>query len=90
MEDLEQLVDLAGGIDELMTTMPRTPERMAERISEGLLSIDPKTEPSGNETYFFVLEEGDQIIGTSAIYAAVGLERPFYSYKIVKRSQFSP
>ncbi len=88
--DLDQLVDLAGGIKGLMTTMPRDPARMADRVAEGRSSLDPTVEVTGEETYFFVLEEDGKIIGTSAIYAAVGLDRPFYSYKITNRSQVSP
>ncbi len=88
--DLDQLVDLADGIKGLMTTMPRDPARMADRVEEGRSSLDPGVEVTGEETYFFVLEEDGEIIGTSAIYAAVGLDRPFYSYKITKRSQVSP
>ncbi len=88
--DLDQLVDLAHGIKELMTTMPRNSERMAERIAEGEASFGPVQDVTGNEIYFFVLEEDGVIVGTSAVYAAVGLDRPFYSYKIAKRSQVSP
>ncbi len=39
----------------------------------------------------FVLEDDDgEIIGTSAIYSNVGLDRPFYSYKISKITKSSP
>lgn len=88
--DLDQLVDLAGGIHELMTTMPRDPARMAERIEASQTSTAPEREVDGSESYFFVLEEDGQVTGTSAIYASVGHDRPFYNYKIGKRSQFSP
>lgn len=93
-EDVPQLVGLATGIHELMTTMPRTSEQMLRRVEASQASLNVDVESVGvgtqNETYFFVLEEDGEIIGTSAIYAAVGLDRPFYNYKIGTRSQVSP
>lgn len=93
-DDLQQLVALAMGTEGLMTTMPNDPAHMAERIAEAMVSVEPTREVDGSEVYFFVLDEGDDagadIAGTSAIYAAVGLERPFYSYRITKISKYSP
>ncbi len=92
--DLEQLVELATGTEGHMTTMPRDPDHMAERIDDAVASVSPDREVDGREVYFFVLDEGSadlpQVVGTSAIYAAVGLDRPFYSYKITHLTKYSP
>ncbi len=93
-DDLDQLVELALGTEGHMTTMPRDPERMAARIADAVASVEPERVLDGREVYFFVLDEGPSgeplIAGTSAIYAAVGLDRPFYNYKITKLSKYSP
>lgn len=77
-----------------MTTMPRDPDRMAERIEQAEASVDPARVVDGEEIYFFVLDEGTpgspDIAGTSAIYAAVGLTRPFYNYRLTRISKYSP
>lgn len=77
-----------------MTTMPKDREDMAQRIAEVTASVDPARTIDGREVYFFVLDEADEagydLVGLSAVYAAVGLDRPFYSYKITKLSKYSP
>ncbi len=94
--DLDQLVDLAMAAEGLMTTMPNNPDDMGQRILDSEASVAPDRVVDGREIYFFVLDETDpvderrQITGTSAIYAAVGLERPFYSYKMTTLSKYSP
>jgi arginine N-succinyltransferase len=94
LDDLDQLVALATRGESGMTTMPRDREHMAARIAEATASVEPTRKVDGREVYMFVLDEGDDaaaaIAGTSAIYAAVGLDRPFYSYKITKISKYSP
>lgn len=92
--DLEQLVALALGTEGHMTTMPRDGDHMAERIDEATASVVPDRAIDGREVYFFVLDEGTpgkpDIAGTSAIYAAVGLDRPFYNYKMSRLTKYSP
>ncbi len=92
--DLQQLVALAMGTEGHMTTMPRDPEHMADRIADAVASVVPDREVDGREVYFFVLDEGapetPEVTGTSAIYAAVGLDRPFYNYKTTKLTKYSP
>ncbi len=89
-DDLEPLVELAKSADGSMTTMPTSHEGMKARIDKSLASADPNRTVDGHEAYVFVLIENDRILGMSAIYAAVGLERPFYNYKVSSLSQTSP
>jgi arginine N-succinyltransferase len=92
--DLNPLVALAMRPEGGMTTMPKDPEHMAERIAEVTASVDPTRAIDGREVYLFVLDEAEEagydVVGMSAVYAAVGLDRPFYSYKITKVSKYSP
>ncbi|MGH1541573.1 MAG: arginine N-succinyltransferase [Arenicella sp.] len=88
--DLEGLVALANTVDGYMTTMPNNAAAMQERISQALASVDNTVNMPGSEVYLFVLEEQKQIIGISAVYAAVGIDRPFYSYRVTHLSTVSP
>lgn len=101
--DLDPLVALAMRPEGGMTTMPKDPAHMAERIAEATASLDRARVVDGREVYLFVLDERDateqsaarggdgyDVVGLSAVYAAVGLDRPFYSYKITKLSKYSP
>ena len=89
-DDVDRLLELAATADGSMTTMPTSHDAMMARIDKSLMSASPDRVVDGNEAYVFVLEEGDRILGMSAIYAAVGLERPFYNYKVSSLSQTSP
>ncbi len=77
-----------------MTTMPRDPEHMARRVDDAVASVDPDRKLDGREVYFFVLDEGGptepEVTGTAAIYAAVGLDRPFYNYRVSRLTKYSP
>ena len=46
----------------------------------------------GNDLYVFVLEntETKQIRGTCQVFSRIGVEHPFYSYRLSKLTQTSP
>ncbi len=54
--------------------------RRLER-SEAAFLTPPGAAPESRD-YFFVLEDDGEVVGTSAIFAAVGLEEAFYSYRL--------
>lgn len=89
-DDLDALVELAMGADRTMTSMPKSRDAMAKRVDKALASAAPDRTVDGHEVYLFVLEEGGELLGVSAIYAQVGLDRPFYNYKVSSISQTSP
>lgn len=89
-EDLEGLLALAQTADSTMTTVPRSRDEMEKKIDAAQESVRPDRVIDGHESYLFVLESNGQVLGMSAIYAAVGLDRPFYSYKVSSISQASP
>ncbi len=89
-QDLDALVELASTVDRSMTTVPRSIQAMAERLDEAEEAAAPGRRIDGSEAYLFVLEEDGRLLGLSAVYAAVGVHRPFYSYKVSSISQASP
>jgi arginine N-succinyltransferase len=89
-EDLDTLVALAATVDGLMTTMPRTPDEMRRRLERSRDSVQRDVQQAADEVYLFVLVDEDAIVGLSAVYATVGLDRPFYNYKVSTLSRTNP
>jgi len=88
--DVDALVKLAGTVDGHMTTLPRDEGAMTARVEASLASFAARPETPGAEIYLFVLVDDGEIVGLSAIFATVGLDRPFYSYRVSKLAKKSP
>ncbi len=90
-DDVDQLVELVKGAGVGMTNLPPDRDTLAERIARSSATMADETDGTGDDVYLFVLEdrESGRIIGTSGIYARIGLEKPFYSYKIHVLTQVS-
>src|SRR5882762_813753 len=95
LEDLPQLAELAAVAGIGLTTLPKDPQLLENRILESRRSFERLTlsskslasqsaERPGGEIYLFVLEDlhTGRITGTSAIVSKVGGFEPFYAYKI--------
>src|SRR5216110_1587264 len=95
LDDLPQLTELAAVAGFGLTTLPKDPQLLENRILESRrsferLAISAKSaanqsaERPGGEVYLFVLEDlhTGKIVGTSAIVSKVGGFEPFYAYKI--------
>jgi arginine N-succinyltransferase len=73
-----------------MTTLPRTREAMAQRVAASRASFAAASGASAEAPYVLVLEEEGTVVGLSAVYAAVGLRRPFYNYRVARLQSVSP
>lgn len=85
--DLKAIHSLAQESGFGLTTLPKDRTLLAERLEQATESWKHIRHTPGHEYYLFVLEDistGD-VVGTSAIEAATGVESPFYSYKLSKR-----
>ncbi len=80
---LEQLAVVAGGS---MSTLPANRDHLSEMIAGTQQALRKEVESPSGETYHFVLEDTDsrEILGVCGIDASVGLDSPFYSYRIEK------
>ena len=91
--DIEQLLLLAQKVAPGITTFPPNRDVLEQKI------IDSKKGFSGNpsvdcsDNYLMVLEDTSFdvpiIMGTAAVYANIGKDIPFYTYKILTRTQYS-
>jgi arginine N-succinyltransferase len=87
--DLESLMALFASAGERlkgMSSLRPDPDYLSSRLEDSEAAFnDPVTPSDGARNFFFVLCDADDpvtVIGTSAIYAAVGLESAFYSYRV--------
>ena len=88
--DLDQLENMIARVDPGMLTMPSSREAMAARIERSLAAFARGSLPPENECYFLVMEENGELLGTASIFTNLGVERPFYSYRISRDSKVSP
>ncbi|WP_417526394.1 arginine N-succinyltransferase [Marinomonas shanghaiensis] len=86
---LERLAQQAGvGI----TNFPANRERLNDKIASSRRSLQTDVVQPGNESYLFVLvnTNSNEIVGCCGIDAMVGVDTPFYSYRIDEVVHASP
>lgn len=91
-DDLEHLMQLAKKTGGGMTSMPADYDLLAKRIADSVEACESDLPPDDGATYFMVLEdvETGDLVGTTAIYTNVGLDLPFYTYKVLRVMQRCP
>ena len=89
--DLDHLLELAILSGPGFTSLPEDPDQLADRLD---LSRDSFTGavPPQERWYTLMLEETDtgDVDGIGSVKAAVGLKRPFFSFRVVNNAQSSP
>lgn len=88
--DLDRLEGMIARVDPGMLTMPSSREAMAARIERSLAAFARGSLPPQNEAYFLVMEEEGELLGTASIFTNLGVERPFYSYRLSRDAKVSP
>ncbi|GAA6169966.1 arginine N-succinyltransferase [Sessilibacter corallicola] len=83
-QDLPELLKLSQSIPGGMTSMPfdkSTWQKKLEAVEESFCTPTVKDKEA---IYFFVLEdmESGEIVGTSGMHSGVGMNRPFYNYRL--------
>lgn len=82
--DLPALERLARNAGIGITNFPANRERLNDKIAASRRSLAADVVQPGNESYMFILLEQatQEVIGTCSIDAMVGVDAPFYSYRI--------
>ena len=88
--DLDRLDAMIARVDLGMLTMPSSRDAMAARIERSLTAFARPSAAPQNECYFLVMEEDGELLGTASIFTNLGVERPFYSYRISRDAKVSP
>ena len=91
MDDLDDIVSLAGKTGTGLTTLPNSRTHLKDKIEDSLFAFDKNDGHPGDECYLFVLEDTQtgQVVGTSGVVAAVGTSKPFYTYKLNTEVHYS-
>ena len=81
--DIDPLIEMAHQVGSGMTTLKPDRAMLSERVATAVGSF-AQTIPPEERDYMFVMEdtESGQLAGVCAIKAAVGLNEPFYNYRI--------
>ncbi|MBT6842865.1 MAG: arginine N-succinyltransferase [Candidatus Melainabacteria bacterium] len=82
--DLDAVFNLASQTGPGMTSLPADKAILEAKIQESINSFKINPTKPGNESYRFVMELDDKIVGIAAIRARVGGFDPSYSYEICK------
>lgn len=82
-DDLAPLLLLANKTGSGLTSLPADPATLSARIERSMLTWQDLL-PRAEQCYVFVLEESDtgQVIGICAIEVAVGLQEPWYNFRV--------
>ena len=64
-----------------MTTMPKTSQEIKKRLSWSEKSQKKNIKKPNQDSYLFVLEDNGRIVGLSAIYTSVSLEKALSFFK---------
>ncbi|MGF1605247.1 MAG: arginine N-succinyltransferase [Rhodothalassiaceae bacterium] len=88
--DLPVLMDLARATGYGMTSLPPDEPTLARRIDQSIASFaKADVDRPGPEYYLLVLERDGRVVGTTGVFATVGLAEPFYSYRVLHLTQVS-
>lgn len=84
--DYEVLHGIAVESGHGFTSLPVNEELLTSRINRATHSFHKNEETNGDEGYLFVMEDTEtgEVVGTSGIEAAVGLNDAFYHYHVGK------
>lgn len=84
--DYDALYQIAVDSGHGFTSLPVNDELLRSKINNSEESFKTDPQEPGDQGYLFVMEDTDsgEIVGTSGIEAAVGLDSPFYHYHLGK------
>ncbi len=86
MADYDDLYRIAVESGHGFTSLPVNEEMLRQRISRSEDSFNAQVNKPGDQGYLFVMEDTEtgQVVGTTGIEAAVGLDNAFYHYHLGK------
>ena len=84
VSDHDEILALAHEAGIGMTSLPPDSQVLESKIQRSVASCNGKPEAEKEESFLFVLVDTStgKLVGTTGISAHVGMQRPFYSYKL--------
>ena len=83
-EDFDAILALAKQSGGGMTNLPPEPDALRARVEFACESFEANATEPGGEVYMTVLEGDGKVLGTSAVFSAIGLDHGFVNYRINK------
>jgi len=89
--DLDAFTELAMMTGGGFTSLPQDRDALAARLERSDHAFATPIDAPANEIYILVLEQAAsaRIGGTAVVFSRIGVDWPFYSYKLGKLQQFS-
>ncbi len=89
--DFDALVALAKETGPGFTNIPNDPDALRTRLDWSVASFAKNSDKPDDELYILLLEDraSGAICGTAMVFSMVGVQWPFYSYKITQLSQYN-
>ncbi|WP_156678284.1 arginine N-succinyltransferase [Sphingomonas profundi] len=90
-DDLDPLYDMAKLTGGGFTNLPADRGSLTQKLARSAVAFAKAEDVAGDDLYVLVLEEAEsgKVIGTAQIFARVGENAPFYSYRLGTLSQHS-
>ena len=88
-EDFKQLRDFARLTGGGMTNLPDDDDAMKERLARAVGSFASGATAPGAEVYMMALEQDGRILGTTGVFASIGLKQGFINYKLIDEVHYS-
>lgn len=91
LNDLDGLMALAEKTGTGLTTLPAHKPALQQKIENSIEAFAGPADTSKRSAYLLILEDTSDgtVCGTSALIAGVGLDKPFYSYRLLHQTQIS-
>lgn len=90
-DDLQSFIALAQAAGLGFTSLAVPDADLEARLAKSVKSFDADIDAPGDHIYLLMLEDSNtgEIVGVSAVKAKVGLNKPFFSFKLLKIAQSS-
>jgi arginine N-succinyltransferase len=88
-DDFQQLREFARATGGGMTNLPDDDDALKERIDHAVESFASSAAKPGSEVYMMVLDDGGRILGTTGVFAAIGVKQGFINYKLIDEVHYS-
>jgi len=84
--DLEAVLELARRGGNGLTSLPPDRDAIEQRISAAVRALEDDQARANGAAVMLVTEVGDRVVATGMIFARIGVEWPFYSYRITRQA----
>ena len=90
-DDLESFIKLARAAGPGFTSLAVPDSDLEDRLAKSVKSFAEDIDAPADHIYLLMLEDSEtgEIVGVSAVKAKVGLNKPFFSFKLLKIAQSS-